>query len=229
LGNTSLSPLTKQEFAGTGLSSRREAARKLIHVTGLALPLIYFYTPRPLALEILIAIATTGVVLDFARHRHSRTTKIFNKLFSRVLRSHEHDAEGKHLNAVTWFFIAATVSVAVFPKYITIASITVALLGDAAAALIGKHFGRPRFHGKSLEGSCAFFLVTSAAMLLLPKINYNRGEYLIGVLAALVGTLAELTPVDVIDDNFVVPLSVAGSMWLLYTLMFPGMNLHFGV
>jgi len=211
------------------LSFRKEATRKLIHVTGLALPLIYFYTPRPIALEILIAITATGLVLDFARHRHSQIGEVFNKLFILILRRHEFDADGKHLNAVTWFFIAATVSVAVFPKYITIASITVALLGDAAAALIGRHFGRPRFHGKSLAGSCAFFFVASTAMLLLPKIHYNRGEYLIAVVVALVGTLAELTPVNVIDDNFVVPLSVAGSMWLLYTFVFPEMNLHFGV
>lgn len=228
MGNTSLSRLTERELAGAGLSFRKEAKRKLIHVTGLALPIIYFYTPRPLAVEILTAITTTSLVLDYARHRHSKTSEIFNRIFGRILRIHEYDIEGKHLNAVTWFFIAATISVAVFPKYITVVSITEALLGDAAAALVGRHFGRRRFRGKSLEGSCAFFLTALAVMLLVPKITYTRGEYIIGVLAALVGTAVELTPVEVMDDNFIVPLSIAGSMWLLYTLLFPEITMHFG-
>lgn len=229
MGNASLSRLSQREFAGAGLSFREEAKRKLIHVTGLALPVIYFYTPRPLALKILIALTTIGLVLDFARHHHSKTSEIFNRIFGFVLRIHECDSEGKHLNAVTWFFIAATVSAIVFPKYITIMSITAALLGDAAAALIGKQFGRPRFRGKSLEGSCAFFLVASAVLLIAPKINYSRGEYLIAILAALGGTLTELIPVEVMDDNFIVPLSVAGLMWLMYKLMFPGIRMQFGI
>lgn len=40
------------------------------------------------------------------------------------------------------------------------------------------------------------------------------------VVAVLAGTVTELTPVEVIDDNFIVPLSIAGSMWLLYWLFF---------
>ncbi len=90
------------------------------------------------------------------RRRRGRSSGFFGRL----IRMHEQDAESKRLNAVTWFFIAATVSVAVFPKYITIVSITLVLVGDAASALIGTQFGRARFRGKSLEGSAGFFLVT---------------------------------------------------------------------
>jgi hypothetical protein len=40
------------------------------------------------------------------------------------------------------------------------------------------------------------------------------------VVAVLAGTVTEMTPVEVIDDNSIVPLSIAGSMWLLYWLFF---------
>jgi dolichol kinase len=110
----------------------------------------------------------------------------------------------------------------------TIISITISLFADAASALIGIRFGTRRFKGKSLEGSFAFFIVAVIAVAATPKIAYNWGEYLIGIAAAMVGTLAELLTVDVLDDNFTVPLSIAFAMWALYKLIFPQMNLQFG-
>ena len=210
-------------------SFRREIARKLIHFLGLLVPGIYYFVSRQTALTILAAICATGVLLDVVRHRHQKIMQVFDMCFGRVLRTRERDAQGRHLNAVTWFFLAAMVSVAVFPKYITIVSMVIALFGDAAAALVGRWLGRTRFYrNKSVEGSVGFILVASMAVVLLPKIGSRPAEYVIGVAAAFVGSVAELTPVEIVDDNFIVPLTIAGSMWLLYKLFLPGMDLHYG-
>jgi dolichol kinase len=229
LADTSISPGRESGTIGDSSGFSQEVIRKLVHFTGLSVPIIYYFTPRLRAIVILAAITMTGVVLDLTRHRHSETTRIFDRLFVYLLRAHEKDAEDRHLNAVTWFFMAATVSAAVFPKYITMVSITIALFGDAASALIGRRFGRTRFRGKSLEGSAAFYIVGLLTMLLLPKIGYSWSEYLIGAGAVLAGTAAELTPTEIVDDNFIVPLSIAGTMWLLYWLFLPGLNLHYGI
>jgi dolichol kinase len=207
---------------------QREIVRKLVHVTGLAVPIIYYFVARRTAAVILAAIAVTGIALDLTRHRHKTMMRVFELCFGRVLRAHEKDIHEKRLNAVTWFFIAVTLLVAIFPKYIAIMSIPVALLGDAASALIGRRFGRIRFRDKSLEGSAAFFIVALLTVSLLPKVGHRWEEYLIGAVAALIGTLAELVPTEIVDDNLVVPLSIAGSMWLLYSLLLPGVGLQYG-
>jgi dolichol kinase len=186
---------------------------------------LYFFTFRPLAVKILASLAVTSIALEILRRSHGTTANIFNKIFGPILRSHEREQKP---HAVTWFFTAATISAAIFPKYITIMSITISLFSDAAAALIGIRFGSRRFKGKSLEGSLAFFLVAVIVVAAAPKIAYNWGEYLIGIVAAMIGTFAELITVDLLDDNLTVPLSVALAMWALYRLMFPQMNLQFG-
>jgi dolichol kinase len=207
---------------------RREIARKTIHLVGLAVPVIYFFTPRTLAVQILAVLSTISIALDFVRHRHRATGHVFNGIFGGILRSHEQDPLSKQMNSVSWFFIAATLSAAVFPKYITIVSVTMALFGDALSAIVGMQFGRRRtFRGKSFEGSSAFFLVALAVVMLFPKIANDPREYLIGVVAAAVGTLVELLSTDAVDDNFTVPLSIALTMWALYKWMLPALDMQF--
>jgi dolichol kinase len=153
---------------------------------------------------------------------------VFNGIFGGILRSHEQDPLSKQMNSVSWFFIAATLSAAVFPKYITIMSVTMALFGDALSAIVGMQFGRRRtFRGKSFEGSSAFFLVALAVVMLFPKIANDPREYLIGAVAAAVGTFVELLSTDAVDDNFTVPLSIALTMWALYKWMLPALDMQF--
>jgi len=208
---------------------RREAARKTIHLTGLAVPAIYFFTPRHTAILILAALAATSVAIDYVRHRHGPTATIFNGLFDPILRVHERDREARNLTAVSWFFIGAAISAALFPKYMTIASIAMSLPADGAAALVGTAWGRHRFRGKSLEGSAAFFVLAVLVMIAMPKIGYVGREYLIGAAAALVGTIVERFPVPGVDDNLTTPLSIAACMWALYRWTLPQMDLQFGV
>jgi dolichol kinase len=218
------------EGRAAGLASvlRREAARKTIHLTGLAVPAIYLYTPRPVAIVILAALTATSIAIDSARHRHDGTASIFNGLFDRILRVHERDRVAANWNAVSWFFIAATVSAAVFPKYITIASITMSLPADAASALIGIVFGKHRVGTKSLEGSAAFFVVALLAGVAMPRICGVPGEYVIAVSAALVGTIVELACTRRVDDNLATPLSIAACLWLSYKWAFPAVDLNLG-
>ena len=50
-------------------------------------------------------------------------------------------------------------------------------------------------------------------------------EYFIGIAAAFVGMLAEVLSSDILDDNLAVPLSIGATMWLLYLLFIPGLNI----
>jgi dolichol kinase len=92
------------------------------------------------------------------------------------------------------------------------------------AALIGKRYGKPRFFGKSIEGSLAFFISGVIVVLLTPKFAHEPAEYIIGAIAVLVGTIVEAVPVGT-DDNLAIPIATGGSMWLMYHFFLPHLNL----
>ncbi len=80
-----------------------------------------------------------------------------------------------------------------------IAALTFLVLGDAAAAIIGKRFGRPAYWGKSPHGSLACFVVCLTVGWPL------LGDVRIVVVGALAATIAEALPVPM-DDNMRVPI-----------------------
>ena len=106
----------------------KESARKLFHMIGLVVPVVYVFTSRRFAIQILVPLTATSVFIDLVRHRHGKTYDIVTKIFGSILRRHEQDREAKNLNGVTWFLIGVTVATIVFPKDITIISVTVSTL-----------------------------------------------------------------------------------------------------
>jgi glycerol-3-phosphate acyltransferase PlsY len=104
--------------------------------------------------------------------------------------------------------IAALLSVLAFDDTLAIAALTFLIIGDTAAAIVGKKYGKPLYWGKSPHGSLACFfvcLVIGAALL------DNQWVILAGAVAA---TVAEALPVPM-DDNMRVPI-VSGLVMQLF-------------
>lgn len=93
------------------------------------------------------------------------------------------------------------------------------------AALIGKRLGKHPFFSKSLEGSLAFLVSGFMVILLTPKVEYQLMEYAIGFIAVGIGMVVEALSISV-DDNLSIPISVGGSMWILYILTLPLINIY---
>ncbi|MBM2840921.1 MAG: Dolichol kinase, partial [Bacteroidetes bacterium] len=47
--------------------------------------------------------------------------------------------------------------------------------------------------------------------------------YAIGIAAAFIGAVVEASPIGV-DDNLTIPFSVGGTLWLMYGVFLPGVN-----
>jgi dolichol kinase len=155
---------------------------------------VYLLPPTPALLGLILATFVT-VAIDLLRLSDHRLRKFFLRLFRSLIRSHEEE----HLLGSTHYMIAALLSVVVFDHAIAIAALAFLVLGDAAAAIIGKRFGIPRFWGKSPQGSLACFAVCLLlGWLLLP----NPWLAVIGAVAA---TVAEAMP-SPLDDNMRVPI-----------------------
>lgn len=203
---------------------KAEIARKSIHLTSLSIPIIYYFIERDLALELLVPITFAFLIVDLLRYYHKPTAELFYKIFRFMLRKHEQDERKKRLNGATNVLIAATLCVIIFPKLIVLTAFPILIVSDTFAALIGRKFGRRKFMRKSVEGSTAFFLFALFVIALTPKVEYSMIEYLIGIIAAVVGTVVEASS-WMFDDNLTIPLSVGVVMWGLYFVFYPTINL----
>ena len=207
------------------INYRDELVRKLIHLCSLAIPIIYYFITQKSAIIILAVFTVAAVTLDLGRHFFPSVGGIFYKIFGFLLREHEVDSKKKNLNGATYVFISALLCVIIFPKVLFLTAFTVLIVSDSMAALIGRKFGKHRFISKSLEGTLAFFISATIVVLFTPKIDYVFTEYLIGIIAAAVGAIVENVSFGFADDNLSIPLSIGLTMWLLYSVMLPGLPL----
>ena len=199
---------------GIGLLARRfawepELARKVSHVAVglacLALPFVFASVAPVLALA---AVACGGLLV-------LRTVPALRARFGCALHGVARRSLGEFafVGGVALAFVLAHHH---FPAYA--AAIVTLALGDTAAALVGRRFGRHPYavgHArKSLEGSAAFFAVAALVCALIP------GAVSVAAVAAfaLVTTLAEALAGDGFD-NVAIPL--AG---LLALRLFPGVS-----
>jgi dolichol kinase len=204
---------------------RDELFRKLIHLTSLSIPIVYYFISKGTAALILAILAGLALIIDLARYLHPEVGKIFYKIFGFLLRQHELDHKKKNLNGATYVLISALISVLIFPKIIFINAFTILIISDSLAALVGRKFGKRKFLFKSFEGTLTFFISACIVILFTPKIGGFIDEYLIGFIGAFVGALVENISFRLIDDNLSIPLSVGFAMWGLYLAMLPNLEL----
>jgi acyl phosphate:glycerol-3-phosphate acyltransferase len=185
-----------------------EFQRKAIHLSFLALPLAYLYgVPKHLIRDILLAMVVIAFGIELLRLNEPRVRLFFRQFFGNLIRRHEKRA----LLGSTYMLIAALISVELFTKPVCVAALGCLILGDAAASLVGKTWGRTRPFGskKSLEGSAACLIASFAFAYGIVHLPLH-----VALAGAFAGTLFEILPLP-LDDNFAVPLSSGFTMKLL--------------
>ncbi len=224
--------LMEQAAVRDTIDFKAELVRKGIHLLSLVIPAVYYFIPKVIALWILVPMTLIFVTIDLARYEVPAVSRFFYRFFGFLLRKHEVDHKRHALNGATNLLISAVICVIIFPKFIMISSFTVLILADASSAVFGKRFGRHRIFAdksipKSYEGSLAFVIAGIVAVALTPKADYLLTEYLIGGAAAVVAAAAEALSYKIVDDNIAVPIAFGLSMWALYVVFLPHINLYF--
>lgn len=208
---------------------KEEITRKLLHLFALVMPAGIFYLPK-LSLSWMVPSALLGVVLvgsviiEKLRLKHPAVQKMFYKVAGSMLRKEEVTKT----TGSTWIIGAALICSILFRDQPAIAGmvLTLFILGDAVAALVGMSMGRIKIGKKSLEGSLACFtlcmLLFYFAFPHVPMLldAYNGHILLIPALATSMAiTVFELVPLKVsrsltINDNLAVPV-IAGMVFRL--------------
>jgi dolichol kinase len=202
-----------------------EVMRKMIHLVSLLIPTIYFFISRETALWILLPMMVFSLLVDIGRFTHQGFAGVFYKMFKFMLRKHELDHKSKKFTGATNLLISAVACVLLFPKIIVVNAFAVLIVSDITSALVGRKWGKQRFLKKSLQGSIAFFLSAMIVVAVAPKIRALPLEYGIAVIGALVATIVEASSIY-LDDNITVPLSMGATMWGLYWLLLPQVNVY---
>jgi dolichol kinase len=188
------------------ISWKGELCRKAIHLTSLSIPIGFFILNPVVVKVILIAAAAASLIFDITRiFGNGFVKKYLDLVFGFIMRPREE----KRLSGSTTILTAALVVYLIYDINIAAASMIIIVIGDTAAAIIGRRFGRLKFKNKSLEGSLAFIIFSSLAVYPVPNLSLQ-----IGIWGSIVGAVIEALPIS-IDDNITVPLIAGGVMQLL--------------
>lgn len=184
--------------------------RNLFHVAnGVWAVLMVQHVTTPLINTIIaVSLATTCWSLEFFRRRSGTLNTRLMALFGPLAHPHET----WRVNSATWFASSFLVLALIGDISLITISLIVLALGDPAAAIIGRRFGRTRLvHGRSLEGTLAFFTIGTVAAFGLLSLYHDYAlapRLSIAAAGAACGALAELFSRR-IDDNFSVPVATA--------------------
>jgi dolichol kinase len=215
---------------------REEIQRKLFHLIALLMPVGILYGPRwsfsPLFMPIvLFVIFTVSMIVEVFRFRNPFIKKLVLSAFGSMMRKEELCSK---ISGSTWVIGAAFLCSILFKGHrsISFIALTLFIIGDAAAAIVGIRFGRIKIGNKSLEGSIACFIVCVVLFYgVFPVIPglldaWGGRASLISIVAvSTVITVFELIPLRfsrsfAINDNIAVPVIAGYTMILLEKLRF---------
>lgn len=194
------------------ISYRQEVLRKLVHLSSLWMTAaIYFLHPIDAAVLFGVLLAA-NIGIEYGFHKGWPLCRaLYGRFFGKMLRDGEN-ASGFHLSGAPYVLMAALAVVLIFPKWVAMISLSVMLVGDTAAALVGRKFGRRKINGgrKSVEGAAAFFVASAAVLVFfIFLLNLPGRVFIAGAVGIFAAMLAEIYEKQIrLDDNFSIPLCV---------------------
>ena len=169
--------------------------RKLFHITGSIIPVVYLLTDKQTALIVTAGLFVVDIVLETLRIKG-----IMNVAF---IENNMKKEESSRLSGSFFYILSGLITIIFFAKNIAVSSLFILSIADPLSSLIGSRFGRVRFLGKSLEGTMTFFVV---AFLILRVFSFSIP---IAAAGAAIAALTELFSSRFIDDNLSIPLVTA--------------------
>lgn len=193
--------------ASESFSYTAEVGRKALHLLALVIPLGMWGLGNPLALYILGSGALIAVTADVARAYSVGFNAWIRTIFGPLMRSEELPPVGSGVtfNGATCVLVGAALLTLLFPLRVAVPVLTMTMLADAAAALVGRRIGRHPWGGLSatVEGSTAFVVTGLAVMSAFPGLAFGPAA-----VSVVVAAVIEALPLPV-NDNIRVPIVAA--------------------
>lgn len=189
-------------------------ARSGFHVLAAVIGLLLVqYTPWAFVIAVPVGLASLFWFLEIARRVSDRWNRALMKFFAPIAHPHERF----RVNSSTWFATALSLLALTFEPVVAGSAIMVLGVGDPAAALVGRRFGRVELvNSRTLEGTLTFVAVSF--LVVLAVLYMWHGELSLGrkiavaAAGAVAGALTELF-CRRIDDNFAIPVVAGAFVW----------------
>lgn len=191
---------------------KKELFRKAIHLSSLWIPAAIYFMPKAILIPIFLIILTGNILLEYGNFkRYTWARKSFGVLFFKTLRNKETSREHFQFTGAIYVLLSALLCLCLFDKGVAAIALTVMLISDSAAALVGRSIGKIKIYkNKTLEGTSAFFISAILVNLCLVALHPFT---VISVIACVVATLAEVYEDKIeIDDNLSIPVFFAAVM-----------------
>ena len=205
------------------ISYWEEIKRKLIHLSSLWMVAATIVLPEFFQYGRWIACALFAVCLFItlvSEHDYANGGKylgrLYGKLFRKMLRNDVKPGQWVVSGGAPVLAAALLVNL-IFPYQIAAAALAVMLTGDAAAALVGRKFGKHKLvNNKSWEGTVSFVITAYFFLALTGICNQMPMQfYLAGILAVIAGAVVELFTAQLkIDDNFSIPMTAGVVLYI---------------
>ena len=197
------------DFGGRAIL-KREAERKLIHLTGLTVPVSILLLGRDITAGLVGLALVVGLILERERLR--------GKIRMPAVRDHEKDRVAGYI----YYILGALLTVLVFEPMIALTALLMLSLGDAASGMAGSAIrgSNVRVEGGRRLKPLPVMLTILGVCLIVGYLSsgltgLSFPVYLAGAAGA---TVADAVPISYrsksIDDNLTIPLCAGGMMAL---------------
>jgi acyl phosphate:glycerol-3-phosphate acyltransferase len=186
-----------------------ESTRKIIHLVGGLIPLLYLTLnlTKLEALLILGILALPFVGADLLRLWWPVVNRWFLLLFQVAMRP----GEEHRLTGASYYVLACWLTILLFERTVAIVALLILACADTAASVVGQAVGGYRIgQKKTLAGTVAFLF--TACLVALPFFPLT-----ISFVVALIAAVTECLPLP-LDDNVTIPLATGISLTFLRTL-----------
>ena len=186
-----------------------EVYRKLFHLSSLWMVAAVWFLEKNTAIYLFAFLTIAVFAGEISRKYFKFSQKIYQCLFGHIVRDHE---EKGGLSGAFFMLLSALITTALFSKNIAMPALSVMLISDSAAALIGRKFGKHKLFEKSIEGSIAFFL----SAIIVISLFFNFSDYFLAIaITSFLATTTELFSKKLhLDDNLTIALTTGA--FLLY-------------
>jgi len=181
------------------------------------MPIAMYLLPVFYSSLIFLGLLTGNVIIEYGYYRRwPLVHPIYYFLFGKMLRHTKEDSKFE-LSGSPWVLASAFLVVLLFETHTAVFAFSSMLIGDAAAALIGRRYGKIKFSNKkSFEGVGAFILAALVVLFICGWLfHFPSSLYVRGAVGIFMASLVELYGKTIgLDDNFSIPLIIGIVMTL---------------